>query len=682
MSPVSRTEAHKVFADLYRKQRSPEHQQLIDDAIQRSNDVFIRIDLIKKIDEDYGKKNKPEEKKEPQKEKPTFSLFGGAGPEIKKEPAKSEAKPKRPADSSTGTVEVVKQKIVAKAGSEESDEDSGNASNGEPKKKKEKEKDKEGKAGGGFLSGLFGGGGGSGPNSITKFAKETGAIEIGLFGRNPVVSGSVEKLFRGLKEDIILPTIQGLRVADQQGWRIWTPLVYNVISNYCKFFNAFVSLDALFIDKISPDIFLDRSLKMQMFYIRLLQRADAKSIIIENLPTLLKQDEKLSGKQNTIMIGVNYGLNLENTKPKLSEALMAFYTVSRKKFYSWEEIVAELKVPPMQENKFIASPEVQKEVEITVAKIADDITTRIYKKDELQNMRERYFSIDEKGKLSFEFLNPIVDDYMGRHMPEQARVQSVKNAFKSMPHKLLYLLVRDFQNVYISLLEGYVKVGDKGAVQEALLIQPGLFRSEIESMNGVVRSLDGFNRKFPSFQYNFQQFNADFTNGATDQIVTAILATIAEASEFFGNFANKMNTIYENHLMAIQSSKGGKVSERLATLKDKPIDDFKISQRFLPFYEKTFLSRERIHGQTVEEVFFQMTKYLYNFAVIFKDTQTTAKLTAHKKIDQDLEKMHKEYERLTYSKFDVASATSGRRKKSQNAEPEAAPAPEEEKPEE
>jgi hypothetical protein len=33
MNSFSRTEAHKVFADLYRKARSPEHQQLIDDVI-------------------------------------------------------------------------------------------------------------------------------------------------------------------------------------------------------------------------------------------------------------------------------------------------------------------------------------------------------------------------------------------------------------------------------------------------------------------------------------------------------------------------------------------------------------------------------------------------------------------------------------------------------------------------
>ncbi len=65
----SRTDAHKTFADLYRKQRSPEHQEQIDEVIQKSNDIFIRIDLMKKVDEEFEKK-KQEETKKPEEDKP------------------------------------------------------------------------------------------------------------------------------------------------------------------------------------------------------------------------------------------------------------------------------------------------------------------------------------------------------------------------------------------------------------------------------------------------------------------------------------------------------------------------------------------------------------------------------------------------------------------------------------
>lgn len=624
MTPVSRTEAHKVFADLYRKTRTPEHQQLIDEAILKSNDVFIRIDLIRKVDEDYENKNKPKKEDSrdrglPEKEQPKREVVSRS--------VTPDPKPKRSSD--LVTIDSAKQKQ-------------------NPARKKAIEQ----RQGGGLLAGLFGGGNNAN-SSIGKFAKETGTIDIGLFGRNPTISNNVEKIFRGLKEDVLIPTIQALRVSEQQGWRIWTPLVYNIINNFNKFFNAFASLDALILDKISADIFLERSLKMQMFYVRFLQRDDAKDIILSNLPDIVKMDEKLTPKLNKIMEGVNYALNLENNRPKLSDAITAFYIVAKKKMFTWPEIVADLRVPPIQEHKFQAAREIQKEVEITVAKISDDINTRTFKKEELQNLRSRYFSIDDKGKISFDFLNQVVDDYMAHHMPESAKSQTVKNSYKSQPHRLVYLLLRDLQTVYINVIEGYVRLGDKNQNQELLLIQPGLFRNEIDELNSLVRTIDNFNKKFPSFQYSFQQYGMDYSTGnaASDQIAGTIVQALQEASEFFGSFAGKLNIIVENHLMAKVTESKGKANDKIASTKDKVIEEVKIAQRFIPHHDKAVVAKERINGMKVEDVFIQFTKYLYNYAVIFKDPTTTSKLTAHRKIEQELIKLNKEYERLTYSTF-------------------------------
>ncbi|WP_411823220.1 hypothetical protein [Leptospira sp. 'Mane'] len=634
MTPVSRTEAHRVFADLYRKTRTPEHQQLIDEAILKSNDVFIRIDLIRKVDEDIlNKKKGVEEKKKPapeerQSSSSSYSRDNGSSSQDNKQ--RSEKRLRSP--SELVTVDSIKQKQG-------------------PVKKKTNDT----KSGGGLLAGLFGGGGGGGTSSIGKFAKDTAAIDIGLFGRNPTISTGVEKLFRTLKEDTIIPTIQALRMAEQQGWRLWTPLVYNVINNYNKFFNAFVSLDSLFLDKISPEIFLDRSIKMQMFYVRFLQRDDARQIILDHLPEVVKQDDKLVSKLPVVMDGISFGLALESTRPKLTDAITAFYIVSKKKMFSWQEIVADLKVPAIQEHKFQAAREIQKEVEITVAKISDDINTRVFKKEELQNLRSRYFSIDDKGKISFDFLNGVVDDYMAHHMPDSARSQTIKNSYKSQPHRLVYLLLRDIQTVYINLLEGYVRLGDKNQNQDLLLVQPGLFKAEIEIMNNLVRTIDNFNRKFPSFQYTFQQYNGDYNKGTVDQIANTILSALTESAEFFGNFANKLNIIIENHLMAKQTESRGKTSDKISLTKEKVIEEIKIMQRFIPHHDKAVVAKERINGMYVEDVLTQFTKYLYNYAVIFKDLQTTTKLTAHRKIEQELIKLHKEYERLTYSSFNSES---------------------------
>lgn len=608
MNTQSRTEAHKVFADLYRKSRPPEHQQLIDDAIKKSNDVFIRIDLIQKIDEDYGKKLKAENQ-EPKKE-------------IKNRPAKSRQEDRTISGETAAKREVRKKKETQQAAPS---------------------------PGGGFLSNLFGLN-----NNITKFAKDSGAIDLGLFGRNPTISNNVEKVFKYLKEDQILATIQALRLCEQQGWRIWNPLIYNVINNFNRFFNAFISLDSLFLDRISPEVFLDRSLKMQMYYVRLLSRNDCRDIILENVPEMVKQDEKLSTKLPLILSSLSYALSLESVRPKMSDTIAAFYIVVHKRMMSWEDITKSLAVPPINTSKYQASQEISKEVELTIARISDEISTKLQKREEVVGLRTRYFKIDDNGKISFDFLNLVIEDYFTHHYPENMNTEGIKSQYKTMPHKLLYLLLRDFQSVFISLLEGYVKVGDKNNQTDVILISPGVFKSEIETINTIIRTIDAFNRKYPSFQYSFPQFSKDFQQGATDQIANNIISVLTEASEFFGQFAGKINIIVENHLLAKQYEAAGQLNDKIYSTKEKVIEDIRILHRFLPHYDSRMFTRDRINGMMLIDVFINMAKLLYNYALIFKDKTTTFKLTQNKRIEDDLAKLNLEFERLTGKPFDVS----------------------------
>ncbi|WCL50408.1 hypothetical protein [Leptospira sp. GIMC2001] len=611
MNSISRTDAHKVFADLYRKSRPPEQQQLVDDAIQRSNDVFIRIDLIKKIDEDFqsqlrAKSALPEETPRPKR-----------------------AEPKKDSGN-RGTSASPKQN---------------KPKNDDPKKKK-----KDAPVTGGFLSVLFGGNA-----NIIKFAKDTEAVDIGLFGRNPTISGNVEKIFKYLKEDQIIATIQALRICEQQGWRIWNPLVYNVINNFNKFFNSFISLDSLFLDRISPEVFLDRSLKMQMYYTRLISRPDSKDIILDHVPEMVKQDEKLNAKLANILSGLNYGLALETTKPKLTEAIQAFYIVVHKKMMEWEDITKLLAVPPINETRFQASQEITKEVELTIARLSDEISTKLHKRDELVGLKNRYFKIDDKGKISFDFLGLVIEDYFSHHYPENVNTDGIKAQYKTMPHKLVYLLLRDFQSVFVSILEGYIKVGDKNQQNDVIAIQPGLFKSEIETINTIIRSIDAFNRKYPSFQYSFGQFSKDYSSGASDQIASNILGVLAEAADFFGKFAVKLNVIVENHLLAKQYEAEGTLQDKIHQTKEKVIEEIKILHRFIPHYDSRIVTRDRINGMMISDVFITMSKLLFNYAVIFKDKLTTSKLTQNRRLEDELQQLNKEYERLTGKGFEKSA---------------------------
>ncbi|MDI7207537.1 hypothetical protein [Leptospira santarosai] len=585
----SRTDAHKTFADLYRKQRSPEHQEQIDEVIQKSNDIFIRIDLMKKVDEEFEKK-KQEETKKPEEDKPKKNSATSA---------KTIPKPTRKTESNSSV---------------------------------------------GFLANLFGGN-----PAINKFAKESGTIDVGFLGRKLQVSVGVHNLFKFLKEDQIIATIQALRFCEQQGWRYWKPLVYNVVLNFNKLLNSIISLDSLFIDQISPEIFLNRATKLELYYARHLSREDCKDIIMTQVPELVRKDEKLVPKMPQIMAGLSYGLNLESGRPKMSDAIRAFHIVATKRMITWNEIVQQLNVPPINETKFQGSPDIIKEVETTLLRLTDDIQTRLNRKHELQSLRERYFRIDDKGRMNFDFLNLIVDDYFENHVPENMQSASMKSSFKGTPHKLMYLLLRDFQASYAPILEGTVKIGSKNQSKDVIIMHPGLFKSDIEQINNLLRLLDAFNKKYPSFQYSFATYNEHTTStvGVEDQITQNLLKLLGDAAAFMGKFAEKINIIVENHLLAKQYETSGKLNERVLVSKEKVIEEIKILHRFIPYCDSTIVSGNRLNGKTLEFAFLEMTKLFYNYAVIYKDKFTITKLTLHKKLDSELGSLTNEYERLS-----------------------------------
>lgn len=593
MNSSSRTEAHKVFATLYRRPRSAEHQKQIDEAITRSNDVFIRIDLIKKIDEEFEKKERQKIDSEEKAEKKS------SGTTVNKPVATFKT------GQTTTNMPVVETK-------------------------------------GGFIDKLFGGTG-----SISKFAKESKALDLGLFARRPTITKNVEKIFRSLREEEIISTIQALKFSEQVGWKIWTPMIYNVILNFNRFMNAFISLDTLFRDEISAEVFLGRSTKMQMYYARMLARPDTKEIVLDKVPTLIKNEPKLYPKIEPILTGLNYGLSLESRKPSLTDAIVAFHIVMSKKFITWNDIEKTLNVGPIDERKFNTSPEVSKQIELATAKLSNDIQAKLNIKEESDFLKKNYFSFGEGGKISFDFLNQIIDDYVAHYYSDSQQTDILKSNFKNTPHKLLQLVCRDLQSNFIPIVEGYIKL-ELNQVKDVLIMQSGLFLPEIERINNILRNLDSFNRKFPSFQYTFQNLADHMLKGGTqDMIETQLLKIITDAADFFHKFANKITVVVENHLLALKHEEAGTINEKVLNAKERVIEEIKLMQRFIPFAEGKLVSQNRLAGRTVFQALFDMTRLLYNYALIFKEPSIVTRLNQGSKIESELQKLYSDYERLT-----------------------------------
>ena len=594
---ISRTEAHKIFANLYRKQRTAEHQAQVDEIITRSNDVFIRIDLIKKLDEEFEKKEK-----------------------LKQREARDDKKPSNPTlDSIPETKGVdIKLQTAAKIAAQKE-------------------------------SGLFGRLFGTNQN-LSKFAKESRALDMGLLGRNPTISPNVQRVFKFLKEEEIIATAQSLKYAEQVGWKIWKPLDYNIIANFGRFFNSFISLDSLFRDDLSPEIFLTRSTKMQMYYIRVLQYQRTKEIVMEKVPALVKLEPKLGQKIEQLMRGLSYSLTLESRRPTLKDIIIAFHVIQTKKLVEWQEIVDKLGVGPLDENKYAGPPEVVKQIELSVARIGGDIQTKLGMIEELEMIKRNYFTFQADGNVSQNFVNVIIDEHIKHHYQDNPQAETVRANIPQNAPKLLYVLCRDLQTVYLPLFEGYIKV-DSENIKDVLLFQNGLFFPEIDKLNSIIRSLDMFNKKFPSFIYPLSKFFEDQAKGTGDQIEQQLVKLIADSADFFGKFAKKLTVVVENDSLAKNYEDAGNINERTVANKDKTIEEIKIMQRFIPYRSAKLVTGNRIHGRTVRESIFELTKYLYNFAYLFHDPAISSILMNYKKYDTDLAKLNAEYERLTGKSF-------------------------------
>lgn len=87
-----------------------------------------------------------------------------------------------------------------------------------------------------------------------------------------------------------------------------------------------------------------------------------------------------------------------------------------------------------------------------------------------------------------------------------------------------------------------------------------------------------------------------------------------------------MTTVIENHMLAQSYEESGQINEKTVATKEKVIEEIKIMQRFIPFAEGRVVAQGRLSGKTVFQVLFEMTRLLYNYAVIFKDASSLLNL--------------------------------------------------------
>lgn len=589
MSTRTRAEAHKHFGNLYRKKRDEEHQKKVDEILAKTSDIYIRIDLIEKLDKDY--------------------LGGERKYDLVDEREKS--RPNRKAMDETAA-----------------------------KDKKTQPKPSQTNHQSGILGGIFGGSN----QEIVQFARDTHALEVSLLTRKPSIAPDVKKVFRGINEDRIISTITTLNHCEKVGWKYWNHKTYNIIVNFKRFFTSFISLDSLFMDEISPEVFLEKSMKMQMYYIRHLEIPDAKQIILNHITPLIQKSKSLSQRRIFIQEGLNYALTLEERKPRLTDCICAFHIIKHKKLLLWNDIKKLLRVPAITYDKFAAPPTIASQIQLSVKNVENKIRDKLLMVKDAEELKTRYFEFGKNGKMKYEFLYHITDDYLQSYHNEPQKVVEMRKSYLTNPHKLLHLLCRDLQSTYFGVIEGFLKLQGK-ASEDIQIFNPELFFYDMEKINYLIRNLDEFNRKYSSFQYSFKDFTRHMakTKTSNDQIENDVLKLISKVSKQFTTLGRKCNVVVNNHLNALEHSD----QETLLAEKNKPIDNFKIIPRYIPYFDGKVKTDGRVNGYTVYQLFWEMTKLFLNYAAIFRDSTIMQELSVNRKVEGELKAHHAEYRRLT-----------------------------------
>ena len=588
---LTREKAHKVFGDLYRKQRPPELQKVVDEIVSSNSDIFIRIQRIEELDEKEKRKNAPEL---PGKEIKKGAYTGGGG---------------RSAGGSGG---FTGKKSSALPGVE---------SHKKP----------------GILKKILGG-------DIARWGSETGTLDSGWFGMNLKLSKGSLRIFLAFKEEEIVSIIKAFRLAISYGWEDWDPEKYNTVIATYHFFNEFVKIPSLLKSVQKPDDYVISTIKLQRAYAALLMYASYEKILSEDLLAFVEKNQSKPDLFNNTEKFVKFIKRIENKAPTLQNVIRAFYALGSNNLRSWEEIVNEIRVPPPVLDTFNAPASVSEKIMNRVKKIKEDIRNKTAEAAEIEEIRKKYFTF-EGNKVQTAFLNPICEQIMSRIFQKNILNDSFIKNQKSQPHRLLYLLLKDMDLVVGPFLCNPINTKSQGGADSVAVFRPGMFKAFFDEIDAIIREIELFSKNNASLVYSFKDFYND-VGGTADPVLTNLFSIIKRANKVFTGMVLNIKCVIENHRMALKADAGKGAQEKLSRTKSLPIESFEIGMRYLPFADNSVITHDRFNDKKVLEVVNELAKNLYNYLYIFKDENTIRTLASVAHLKTAITAMEAELKRM------------------------------------
>ena len=140
-------------------------------------------------------------------------------------------------------------------------------------------------------------------------------------------------------------------------------------------------------------------------------------------------------------------------------------------------------------------------------------------------------------------------------------------------------------------------------------------------------------------------------SSAMDRAEVQFFKLIADAADLFGRMARKLHSILNNHRMALEIEERNKLTSEIKETAQAAITDTKNRARFIPYYSGKMVCGNRLNHKTVESAMQELTTYLFNYAVIFKNSTIIGMIATKSKSETELGNLKREYKRLSGETF-------------------------------
>lgn len=585
---LSRSEAHRLFGNLYRKERSPELQEKVDAVVASTSDIFVRIRHIEELDAAEEERKRSERAKRGGPSAPVRGGGGGGGTAVPAGP------------------------VGKKAG----DKDSG-----------------------GLFARLFGG-------PLVAWGAETRTLQTGLFGLNLRLDPAVQKVFH-MEEAAVGALSKVFRVLGGNAYDFLEPARFNLVMAAYQFFSEFVKAETAFRTSEGPEEWLIATLKMQKLYAQMIKYPDYQRVLVEDIPEVALRYDPIKAEVPAATKLLGYIANLDVRKPTLRNCILAHYALARKEVPGWEVVEKDVQAREPELDRYRAPQQVIERIYARIAELQGQIQERESSLNEIDSVRKRFFSFDEKGRIRIDFLVPIVAQTLKQIQPKAAIPEATVRAQMQEPHRLLYLLVRDIDLNYVNVLSGSVGLkSGAGHPEDVLLFKQGLFRKHVDDLNFLMRLLDSFYKKNVNFHYTFTDLMRDTRKAPEADTSREFVSIVGKCNRWFASLAKPLGILISNHDDAVRAEQQGKLNESVKRTAVLAIEGIGYERRFLPFYDRTLAISGRLADKSVYDALLELTQNLYNFLYIFRDEDLHKLLGSEASLRQDVATLQGRLQRM------------------------------------